>query len=124
MCFFSEMMNCQDPIDSTIMRIAAHYMSENWRMVIRDLGILDPEISQTMEQCAHMDDHRIKEVIYKLLLIWFRNSDDPSIGILTTILWNNENYICVYQLKKHFKKDKKKSKKNNTAGTTETSEIE
>lgn len=117
------MMNCQDPVDSTTMRTAAHYMGENWRFVMRDLGILDPEISQTLEQCAHMNDHRIKEVIYQLLLMWSRNSDDPSISVLTNILWNNENYICVYQLKKLFKKERK-SKNNNKTIATETSEIE
>lgn len=103
-----ELMNCPDLVESDdpILRISARCMGDNWRMVIRDLGISESEISHLTEQYFHVS---VEEVIYKLLLIWQRNSDEPSIGILTTILWNNKNFECVYELKKHFKKMRKQS---------------
>lgn len=97
-------MNCEDLVEMPTMRIAARFIGENWRMVFRDLLLSDPEISQIKEQYFHIS---IEEVIYQLLLRWQRNSDDPTLGKLSTALWTNRNHECVAELKKYFKKNKK-----------------
>lgn len=93
------MMKCHDPIDVPIMRIASKYIDGNWRMVCRSLGLSDPEINQLKEQYFHI---HIDEVIYQLLLRWERKSDDPSLGKLSTILWENQNFKCFDELKHLF----------------------
>lgn len=97
------MMKCNDPIDVPIMRIASKYMDKDWRMVFRDpqMGISDPEINQITQQ--YINTTSVKEIIYQLLLLWERNSDDPSLGKLTKILWENEHFKCVDELKMLYK---------------------
>lgn len=86
------------------MRIAAKSIGGNWRMVFRDLDISEAEISQIKEQYFHIS---VEEVIYQLLLRWQRNSDDPSLGKLSTVLWENKNHECLTELKRYFKKYKR-----------------
>lgn len=104
-------MNSEDPIDSEAMRIAAKSIGENWRMVFRDLDIPDAEIAQIKEQYFHIN---IEEVIYQLLLRWQRNSDDISIGKLSTVLLKRKNYECFDELKKLFKRNRKQQANNGT----------
>lgn len=106
MIFTVELMNCTDAIETQTMRIAARSIGENWRMVFRELDILDAEIDQIKEQYFHIS---VEEVIYQLLLRWERNSDDPSLGKLSTVLWKNRNHECVSELKKYYKKHIKKA---------------
>lgn len=108
-------MNCNDPIEMQSMRITARGIGENWRMVFRDLNMGDAEISQIHEQYYHIS---VEEIIYQLLLRWQRSSDDPSLGKLTTTLWQNRHHECVAELKKYFKK----CKKSQANGATESSE--
>ena len=86
------------------MRIAARSIGDNWRMVFRDLEISDAEIAQIKEQYFHIS---IEEVIYQLLLRWQRNSDEPSLGRLSTVLWENKSLECINELKKYYKRIKK-----------------
>ncbi|XP_055303533.1 protein immune deficiency [Sitodiplosis mosellana] len=99
-----ELMNCNDTIETPTMRIAARSIGDNWRMVFRDLEISDAEIAQIKEQYFHIS---VEEVIYQLLLRWQRNSDDPSIGRLSTVLWKNKSHECINELKKYYKELKK-----------------
>lgn len=109
-------MNSTDTIETPTMRIAARSIhGDNWRMVFRDLEIPDAEIAQIKEQYFHIS---VEEVIYQLLLRWQRNSDDPSIGRLTTVLWENKNHECIAELKKYYKK-LKRTQASNTAETSE-----
>lgn len=96
-------MNSEELIEMQIIRLAARFMGENWRMVFRDLHISDPEISQIKEQYFHIS---VEEVIYQLLLRWQRCSTDPSLGKLSTALWTNENHKCIAELKKYLKQKK------------------
>lgn len=73
-------------------------------MVFRDLDIPDAEIAQIKEQYFHIN---VEEVIYQLLLRWERNSDDPTLGRLATVLWKNKNHECVSELKRYYKKHKR-----------------
>lgn len=94
------MMRSKDPIDTPIKRITSTYM-ERWRMVFRDLGISDPVIKQIKEQYFHIS---VREIIYELLLHWERGSEEePTLGQLTSVLWKNENYKCIDELKVLFK---------------------
>lgn len=104
-------MNCMDAIGTQIMKIAARYIGKDWRMVFRDLDIPDAEIAQIKEQYFHIS---VEEVIYQLLLRWERNSDDPSLGRLTTVLWKNNEHECVTELKKYYKKHKRALNNNVT----------
>lgn len=94
-------MNCTLEVETPVMQIAAKSIGENWPMIFRDLEISDAEISQIREQYFHIS---IEEVIYQLMLRWQRNSDDPSIGQLSTVLWENKCYECMVELKKYYKK--------------------
>lgn len=105
----AELMNCTDVIETQTMRIAARSIGENWRMVFRDLDIRDAEIDQIKEQYFHIS---VEEVIYQLLLRWERNSDDPSLGKLSTVLWKNKIYDCVLELKKYYKTHKRAQNNN------------
>lgn len=93
-----DMMKCNDLIDMPIMRLASQYMDKNWRMVFRDLGISDPEIDQITQ--PFINTSGVIEIIYRLLLIWERNSDDPSLGKLISVLWKNKQFKCVDELEK------------------------
>lgn len=97
-------MSNTDEIEPPVMRIAAKYIGENWRMVFRHLDVPDSEISQIKEQYFHIN---VEEVIYQLLLRWKRNSDDCCIGKLTKILWKTNNDECLTELKKYYKDQKK-----------------
>lgn len=110
------MMKCNDLIDMPIMRLASQYMDKNWRMVFRDLGISDPEIDQITQ--PFINTSGVIEIIYRLLLIWERNSDDPSLGKLISVLWKNKQFKCVDELEKLYKQRKENStlaKKRETA---------
>lgn len=111
--FQLDMMESKDFIDVPIMRVASRYMDKDWRMAFRGLGITDPEISQYIEQYFHIS---VKEVKYQLLLLWKRNSDDPTLGKLSTVLWKNEEYECINNLKILYKQ---KRSQNPTEQTTE-----
>lgn len=109
-------MNCTDMIETQTMRIAARSIGDNWRMVFRDLDVSDSEISQIKEQYFHIS---VEEVIYQLLLRWERNSDDPTIGKLSTVLWENKSLECLTELKKYYKKLKRTQSSNQSAETCE-----
>lgn len=120
MNYISELLSCEDPIDTPMMQIAAQFMGTNWSMVIRDLGISDPEIEQIKQQYFCVS---IEETIYQLLLKWQYNCDNPAIGVLATFLWNREMYKCVHELKRYFKREiKPKINGNVTEATTESTE--
>lgn len=103
--FISDLLNCQDEIDTQMMQIAAQFMGGNWRDVFRDLDISEPEIEQIFQQYVNVS---IAETNYQLLLKWKQNSEDiPSIGKLANALWNRENFKCVHELKQHFKKERR-----------------
>lgn len=110
-------MNCPDMIETQTIRIAARSIGDNWRMVFRDLNIPDAEIAQIKEQYFHIS---VEEVIYQLMLRWQRNSDDPSIGRLSTVLWENKSHECIAELKKYYKRFKRTQSSN----SGETSEKE
>lgn len=109
------MMQCNDPIDMPIMRLASKYMDKDWRMVFRDLGITDPEINQITQQFINTTS--VKEIIYQLLLIWERNSDDPSLGKLISVLWENDHLTCVNELKMLYKQRKHQAQTRKTSVT-------
>lgn len=100
--FILELMNCTVEVEEQVMRIAARSIGENWRMVFRDLSVPNPEIEQIKEQYFHIN---LEETIYQLLVRWQQGSEDPSIGILSTVLWNNKCYECVTNLKNYYKKN-------------------
>lgn len=111
-------MQCNDSIDVAIMRVASKYMDKDWRMVFRDLGISDPEINQITQQ--YINTTSVKEIIYQLLLIWERNSDDPSLGKLVSVLWENDHITCVNALKVLYKQKKDHDQIKATSDTPAT----
>lgn len=111
-------MNCADMIETPTMRIASRFIGDNWRMVFRDLDVSDAEISQIKEQYFHIS---VEEVIYQLLLRWQRNSDDPSIGRLSTILFENKSYECITELKRYYKELKRTQAKTSEKESDEKS---
>lgn len=94
------MMECNDRIDDWYMKIASKYIQKNWRMVCHKLGLSDTEINEVIKQYFHIS---LKDVIYQLLLRWRENSDNPSLGKLSKILWKSKNFKCFDKLKILFK---------------------
>lgn len=97
------MMKSNDELDFSAMKIISSHLGEGWRFCFRELGYSDGQIHQ-MYEGNH--EKGIKEVIYLLLLDWSRNADDPSIGRVSALLWEQNHRECVYYLKEYWKNSK------------------
>ncbi|KAL9914579.1 protein immune deficiency-like [Glossina fuscipes] len=101
------MMQSQEEPSHRIIDTIATHLGEGWKMVMRELGFSDGQISQ-----AIIDHHihgNIKEVIYQLLLDWVRNADDENrtVAYITKLLWGLGHRDCVHRMKQAWKANTK-----------------
>lgn len=93
-------------IDTKILTTVSEHMTKDWRAFMRILEFSDGEIDQMYERFVAVGP---KETIYRLLLSWSRNDDGATVGKLCSLLWKNQQQICVLKLRE----ERKTSLKNN-----------
>uniref|UniRef100_A0A182WM25 Death domain-containing protein n=1 Tax=Anopheles minimus TaxID=112268 RepID=A0A182WM25_9DIPT len=95
----SQMMQSQDEVDAEIMDTVSRHLGYEWKSFARKL-----EYSEGQIDAFEADNSTLAERIYSFVLDWTRNDDDPTLGRLVTLLWNNKHKETVYYIKQVWKK--------------------
>ncbi|XP_055603414.1 protein immune deficiency [Uranotaenia lowii] len=93
------MMDCEDELDNAMMDAISRHLGYQWKSFARCL-----EYSEGQIQAFECDNPTLSEQIYHFVLDWVRNVDDPSIGRMTKLLWENKHKETVYHMKVVWKK--------------------
>uniref|UniRef100_A0A182UBT7 Death domain-containing protein n=1 Tax=Anopheles melas TaxID=34690 RepID=A0A182UBT7_9DIPT len=100
----SQMMQSQDEVDTELLDTVSRHLGYEWKSFARRL-----EYSEGQIDAFEADNSTLAEVsrqIYSFMLDWTRNDDDPTLGRLVTLLWNNMHKETVYYIKQVWKKRK------------------
>uniref|UniRef100_A0A182Q660 Death domain-containing protein n=1 Tax=Anopheles farauti TaxID=69004 RepID=A0A182Q660_9DIPT len=103
----SQMMQSQDEVDTEIIDTVSRHLGNEWKSFARRL-----EYSEGQIDAFEADNNTLAEQIYSFVLDWTRNDDDPTLGHLVTLLWNNKHKETVYYIKQVWKKRKSDSFSN------------
>uniref|UniRef100_A0A182KFM2 Death domain-containing protein n=1 Tax=Anopheles christyi TaxID=43041 RepID=A0A182KFM2_9DIPT len=97
----TQMMRSQEEVDTDIMDTVSRHLGYEWKSFARRL-----EYSEGQIDAFEADNSTLAEQIYSFVLDWTRNDDDPTLGRLVTLLWNNKHKETVYYIKQVWKKRK------------------
>uniref|UniRef100_A0A182PTW0 Death domain-containing protein n=1 Tax=Anopheles epiroticus TaxID=199890 RepID=A0A182PTW0_9DIPT len=97
----SQMMQSPDEIDPEIIDTVSRHLGYEWKSFARRL-----EYSEGQIDAFEADNSTLAEQIYSFVLDWTRNDDEPTLGRLVTLLWNNKHKETVYYIKQVWKKRK------------------
>nr|AJC98452.1 AGAP004959-RA [Anopheles coluzzii] len=100
----SQMMQSQDEVDTELLDTVSRHLGYEWKSFARRL-----EYSEGQIDAFEADNSTLAEAsrqIYSFMLDWTRNDDDPTLGRLVTLLWNNKHKETVYYIKQVWKKRK------------------
>nr|AJC98433.1 AGAP004959-RB [Anopheles coluzzii]AJC98437.1 AGAP004959-RB [Anopheles coluzzii]AJC98439.1 AGAP004959-RB [Anopheles coluzzii]AJC98465.1 AGAP004959-RB [Anopheles coluzzii]AJC98469.1 AGAP004959-RB [Anopheles coluzzii] len=97
----SQMMQSQDEVDTELLDTVSRHLGYEWKSFARRL-----EYSEGQIDAFEADNSTLAEQIYSFMLDWTRNDDDPTLGRLVTLLWNNKHKETVYYIKQVWKKRK------------------
>lgn len=108
----TELLNSTDPLDEAFggkaMRILSKHMGASWRFTLRELGFTNAAIDQKCSAYLNLKDG-VFEIVYLSLLEWSRKNVDATVGQLCTFLWEKEQRECVFELKNHLKRERKRN---------------
>ena len=82
--FFLALIKSKKTIERRDMDLISTYLGQEWRFLFRDLGFLDGEIDQCVEENHFLG---VKETIYRLLSSWKERTENPTLGTVCKILW-------------------------------------
>ncbi|KAM3967568.1 death domain-containing immune deficiency protein [Aphomia sociella] len=101
------LMEAKEEVEYEYMDFVSKNLGKNWRSLFVTMGYTRGRI-ETFE----IDESKngISEARYKLLLDWSRNADDPSLGHLATLLWDEGEREVVKALSLIYEKNKKTKK--------------
>ncbi|XP_059051029.1 uncharacterized protein LOC131845894 [Achroia grisella] len=101
------LMEAKDEVEYEYMDFVSKNLGRNWRNLFVTMGYTRGRI-ETFE----IDESKngVSEARYKLLLDWSRNNDDPSLGHLATLLWDQGEREIVKGLSIMYKKNMKTKK--------------
>uniref|UniRef100_A0A182N1Y3 Death domain-containing protein n=1 Tax=Anopheles dirus TaxID=7168 RepID=A0A182N1Y3_9DIPT len=97
----SQMMQSQDEVDTETIDTVSRHLGYEWKSFARRL-----EYSEGQIDAFEADNSTLAEQIYSFVLDWTRNDDEPTLGHLVTLLWNNRHKETVYYIKQVWKRRK------------------
>ncbi|XP_053672799.1 protein immune deficiency [Anopheles nili] len=100
----SQIMQCEDDVDTEIIDTISRHLGFEWKSFARKL-----EYSEGQIDAFEADNNTLSERIYDFVLDWTRNEDEPTLGRLVTLLWNNKHKETVYYIKQLWKKRREQS---------------
>ncbi|XP_035911284.1 protein immune deficiency isoform X1 [Anopheles stephensi] len=103
----SQMMQSPDEVDTEMIDTVARHLGYEWKSFARKL-----EYSEGQIDAFEADNSTLAEQIYSFVLDWTRNDDEPTLGRLVTLLWDNKHKETVYYIKQVWKRRKQESRAN------------
>lgn len=94
-----QMMDCEDVLDTDMMITVSRHLGYEWKHFARTL-----EYSEGQIEAFECDNDTLSESIYQFVLDWSRNDDDPTLGKMVNLLWENKHKETVYHMKLLWKK--------------------
>ncbi|XP_050075372.1 protein immune deficiency [Anopheles maculipalpis] len=101
----SQMMHSTDEVDSEIIDTVSRHLGYEWKSFARKL-----EYSEGQIDAFEADNSTLAERIYSFVLDWTRNDDEPTVGRLVTLLWDNKHKETVYYIKQVWKRRQQESR--------------
>uniref|UniRef100_A0AAG5DH87 Death domain-containing protein n=1 Tax=Anopheles atroparvus TaxID=41427 RepID=A0AAG5DH87_ANOAO len=95
----SQMMKSREEVDTEILDTISRHLGYEWKSFARKLDYSEGQID-----AFEADNPTLSEQIYHFVLDWTRNVDDPTLGRLVALLWNNKHKETVYYIKQIWKK--------------------
>lgn len=89
-----EMMRCEDDLDTGMMDLLARHLGYEWKAFARTLDYSEGQI-----EAFECDHKTLTEQIYHFVLDWSRNDDNPTLGRMVELLWENKHKETVYRMK-------------------------
>lgn len=89
-----EMMKCEDELDTGMMDMISRHLGYEWKAFARTLDYSEGQI-----EAFECDNKTLAEQIYQFVLDWVRNDDNPSLGRMVELLWENKHKETVYRMK-------------------------
>lgn len=89
-----EMMKCEDELDTGMMDTISRHLGYEWKAFARTLDYSEGQI-----EAFECDNKTLAEQIYQFVLDWVRNDDNPSLGRMVELLWENKHKETVYRMK-------------------------
>ncbi|XP_053663133.1 protein immune deficiency [Anopheles marshallii] len=97
----TQMMHSLDEVDAEIIDTVSRHLGYGWKSFARKL-----EYSEGQIDAFEADNSTLAEQIYSFVLDWTRNDDDPTLGRLVSLLWDNKHKETVYYIKQVWKQRK------------------
>lgn len=94
-----QMMDSDEELDTGMMDTMSRHLGYEWKSFARAL-----EYSEGQIQAFECDHKTLSEQIYQFVLDWTRNDDNPTLGNMVKLLWENKHKETVYHLKLLWKK--------------------
>lgn len=94
-----QMMDSEEELDTEMMITVSRHLGYEWKNFARTL-----EYSEGQIEAFECDNDTLSESIYQFILDWSRNDDDPTLGKMVNLLWENKHKETVYYMKLLWKK--------------------
>ncbi|XP_053687884.1 protein immune deficiency [Sabethes cyaneus] len=89
-----QMMECNDDLDTEMMDTISRHLGYEWKSFARTLNYSAGQIESF--ECDHKT---LSEQIFHFVLDWSRNDDEPSLGKMGNLLWEQNHKETVYYMK-------------------------
>uniref|UniRef100_A0A8D8AYC4 (northern house mosquito) hypothetical protein n=1 Tax=Culex pipiens TaxID=7175 RepID=A0A8D8AYC4_CULPI len=103
-----EMMKCEDELDSGMMDTISRHLGYEWKAFARTLDYSEGQI-----EAFECDHKTLAEQIYQFVLDWSRNDDNPTLGRMVELLWENKHKETVYRMKVLWKERRRNAANSN-----------
>ncbi|XP_058054007.1 protein immune deficiency-like [Anopheles bellator] len=94
----TQMMKSSDELEPEMLEIVSRHLGYEWKSFARKL-----EYSEGQIDAFEADNPTLSEQIYHFLLDWTQNEDNPTLGRLVSLLWENKHKETVYYMKREWK---------------------
>ncbi|XP_058460860.1 protein immune deficiency [Malaya genurostris] len=95
------MIESNDDMDTEMMGTISRHLGYEWKSFARFL-----QYSQGQIEAFECDYPTLSEQIYHFVLDWTRNDDEPTLGKIVKLLWEQKHKETVYHMKVLWKKRK------------------
>ncbi|XP_052862077.1 protein immune deficiency [Anopheles cruzii] len=97
----TQMMQSSDELELEMLEIVSRHLGYEWKSFARKL-----EYSEGQIDAFEADNATLSEQIYHFLLDWTQIEDNPTLGRLVSLLWENKHKETVYYMKREWKSRK------------------
>uniref|UniRef100_A0A1Q3F829 Death domain-containing protein n=1 Tax=Culex tarsalis TaxID=7177 RepID=A0A1Q3F829_CULTA len=103
-----EMMKSEDELDTGMMDTISRHLGYEWKAFARTLDYSEGQI-----EAFECDHKTLAEQIYQFVLDWSRNDDNPTLGRMVELLWENKHKETVYRMKVLWKERRRNAANSN-----------